>query len=569
MALKIVIVGGVAGGMSAAARLRRISEDATIVVFEKGEYVSYANCGLPYYAGEIIKNKQDLLVQTPKSLHRRFNIDVRVLHEVVRVDALKKIVEVKNIVAGKVYAEAYDKLILSCGAEPFRPELPGINSEKIFTMRTIPDTDKIKEFISREHPGHVLIVGAGYIGLEMAENFRNQGLFVTIVEMAGQVISAVDFEVAAMVHKYLKDKKIELYLNEAVEVFEDTGKQIKARLKSGREIKADMVLLSIGVKPDVSLAKSAGLKLGDKGGIAVNEYLQTADPSIYAVGDAIEVVHGATGAKAVIPLAGPANKQGRIAADNCIFGNKKKYERTFGTAIAKIFDMTVGVTGATERLLMKEKIPHESVIIHPVSHASYYPDPKSMTLKVLFSPSDGRILGAQCLGYEGVDKRIDVIAAAMFFHGTVYDLTAIEHSYAPPYSSAKDPVNMAGFSAENILSGKIKPVHWNEIPLLDPEKTVLVDVRTPEEYAAGTIPGAILIPVDALRENISQLPKNKEIVVFCRVGLRGYIAGRILLQNGFRSVRNLSGGYLTYAAAAQKQDNRGIFDESYDTGMHE
>jgi NADPH-dependent 2,4-dienoyl-CoA reductase/sulfur reductase-like enzyme/peroxiredoxin family protein/rhodanese-related sulfurtransferase/TusA-related sulfurtransferase len=564
---KILIVGGVAGGMSAAARLRRNSEDAEIIVFEKGGYISYANCGLPYYIGGTISERQKLLVQTVKSFSKRFNVDIRVKNEVVDIDTQKKMVKVKDLVKNTEYTENYDKLILSVGAVPFVPNIPGVESEKIFTLRTIEDSDRIKEFIEKNEPRRALIVGAGYIGLELAENLHNRRIFVSIVELADQVMAPLDFEMAAIVHNHLKNKGIEFYLGNSVASFSESESKVNVELKDGKRFSVDMVILSIGVKPDISLAKKAGLKIGSKGGILVNEYLQTSDPDVYAIGDVIEVRNGITGQNSLIPLAGPANKQGRIVADNIIFGNLEKYTNTFGNAIAKVFDLTVAVTGANEKTLKAENIPYLYTIIHPSSHATYYPSALQMSLKVLFSPENGKILGAQCVGYDGVDKRIDVITAIMQKGGTVCDLKEFEHSYAPPYSSAKDPVNMAGFTAENILSGKVKPVYWNEIENINLNRVILLDVRTPEEFKSGTIPGAINIPVDELRQRLNELPGDKEIIVFCRVGLRGYIASRILTQSGFKDVRNLVGGYITYSLAKAKQDNPDKFDESYDTGL--
>ena len=565
---RYVIVGGVAGGMSAAARLRRIAEKAEIIVIEKGGYVSYANCGLPYYIGETIRQREDLFVQTPESVLRRFNVDVRIHNEVMRINPDKKTLEIKDLAEGKTYSERYDKLILSPGAEPVRPDLPGIASNKIFSLRTIPDTDRIKAYVDSARPSRALIVGAGYIGVEMAENLQQRGVRITMVEMANQVLPVFDYEMAALIHRYLKNKNIEFYLNEAAAGFTESGARIKTRLKSGREIETDMVVLSIGVKPDVAIAKAAGLAIGEKGGIVVNEYLQTSDPDIYALGDAIEVTQAITGRKAIIPLAGPANKQGRMVADNVAFGNRIKHKGTLGTAIAKIFDMTVAVTGANEKMLKSEKISYQSAIVHPSSHAGYYPNPLPMSIKLLFSPGNGRILGAQCVGYEGVDKQIDMLATALHYQGTIYDLTEIEHAYAPPYSSAKAPVNFAGFVAENILTKKSQPITWDEIDKRDTDKSYLVDVRTPKEYQSGTIVGAVNIPVDILRDKLAMLPKDKELIVFCRVGLRGYIAERILSQHGWKAVRNLSGGYITYAAATGKQDNSPGFGESFDTGLH-
>lgn len=566
---KIIIIGGVAGGMSAAARMRRLDENAEIVVLEKGDYISYANCGLPYYIGGAIKERQKLLVQTVESFKSRFNVGVRTRNEAISIDPKAGTVKVRDLSTQREYTEKYDKLILSPGAEPIRPKLPGIDNPKIFTLRSIPDTDRIKSFIDEKKPQRAIIVGAGYIGLEMAENLHERGIFVTMVEMAGQVMNAIDFEMAAIVHQHLKSKKIEFYLGNAVSSFADDNGKVRVKLDNGIEFSGDMVILSIGVKPDLHLAKDAGLAIGQKNGIAVNDFLQTSDKDIYAVGDAIETTHPVTGKKIVLPLAGPANKQGRIAADNIAGGNKVKYTGTMGSAIAKIFDLTVGVTGATEKMLKAEKIPYESVIIHPNAHASYYPNSLQLSIKLIFAPGTGKVLGAQMVGYDGVDKRLDVIATAMMNGNTVADLCEIEHVYAPPFSSAKDPVNMAGYVAENVLNGFVKPVYWDEIDALDLKSTFILDVRTPEEVKMGAIANAVNIPIDSLRERIKDVPKNKKIVVYCRVGLRGYIGARILSQNGYKDVANLSGGYVTYSAATCPQDNEHIFDESYDMGIQE
>lgn len=566
---KTVVIGGVAGGMSAAARLRRLDEKMDIVVLEKGDYISYANCGLPYYIGGTIKERQKLLVQTVDSFKSRFNVDVRTRSEALSIDRKNRTVRVRDLNTQKEYTEKYDKLILSPGAEPIRPELPGINHPNIFTLRSIPDTDRIKAFVDNNKPRRAIIVGAGYIGLEMAENLHERGIFVTMVEMAPQVMNAIDFEMAAIVHQHLKTKKIEFYLGCAVSSFADDNGKVKVKLANDIEISGDMAVLAIGVKPDTHLASEAGLEIGPGRGIRVNEYLQTSDPDIYAVGDAVETVHPVTGKTMVLPLAGPANKEGRIAADNIVRGNKTRYEGTAGSAIAKVFDLTAGVTGATGKMLAAAKIPFHSVIIHPNAHAGYYPNSLQLSLKLLFSPDKGKILGAQAVGYDGVDKRLDVIATAMRNGNTIYDLEEIEHVYAPPYSSAKDPVNMAGFVAENVLDGSVKQVYWNEIDSIDRNAALVLDVRTPEEVRMGSISGMVNIPIDSLRDRIQELPKNKKIVVYCRVGLRGYIAARILSQNGFKDVYNLSGGYITYSAAVSPQDNEHVFDESYDMGTQE
>ncbi len=564
---KYLIVGGVAGGMSAAARLRRLSEKNEIIVFEKGEYISYANCGLPYYIGGIISERNKLFVQTPKSFKSRFNVDVRVNTEVVKIDREKKIVFAKNLITGEEYKEDYDKLVLSPGAEPFIPDIKGVNSNRIFKLRNVNDTDKIKDYIDKNSPKRVVVVGGGYIGLEIAENLHHKGIYVTIVELANQLMPPLDYEMASIIHQHLKTKGVEFYLGNSVTGFSEEGEKLHVELKSGKTLICDMVIMSIGVKPDIKLAKEAGLKIGEKGGIVVNEYLQTNDPDIYAIGDAIEVKNFVTGKNTVIPLAGPANKQGRIVADNIIYGNRIKYEGTVGSGIAKVFDLTVAVTGVNEKNLKQENIPYEYTIVHPSSHATYYPDALSLSLKVIFSKEDGKILGAQCVGYDGVDKRIDVITSFIQKKGTIYDLLSYEQAYAPPYSSAKDPVNMAGFTAENILNGLVKPIYWNEIETLDADKSILIDVRTEEEFKHGSIKGAINIPVDELRGRLKEIPKDKDIIVFCRVGLRGYIAARILLDNGYKNVRNLVGGYITYSSATTRQDNPDRFGEDYDTGI--
>ncbi len=565
---RVIIIGGVAGGMSAAARLRRNDENTEIIVFEKGEYISYANCGLPYYIGGVIKDRQKLLVQTVDSFRSRFRADVRTRHEVLKIDPKSKTVLVRDLSpGGNESVEHYDKLVRSPGAEPVRPALPGIDHPRIFTLRTIPDTDRIREFLDKNNPRRAVIVGGGYIGLEMAENLHRRGIFVTLVEMANQVMTPIDFEMAAVVHQHLRARKVEFYLGSPVASFADDRGRIAVRLENGLDLTGDMAILAIGVRPDTRLAREAGLSVGGKGGITVNEFLQTSNPDIYAIGDAVEIVHPVTRQKMVLPLAGPANKEGRIVADNIAFGNRSRYTGTYGSSIAKVFDLTVGATGANEKMLASAGIPHQSVIIHPNAHASYYPDSLQMSLKILFSPAEGRLLGAQAVGYDGVDKRLDVLAAVLQKGGSVSDLTEIEHLYAPPYSSAKDPVNMAGFVAENVLTGKVKTVTWDELSRLDAKETFLLDVRTPEEVRMGTIPGSVNIPLDSLRDRLNLVPRSRHIVVFCRVGLRGYLAARILTQSGYAKVSNLSGGFVTYSAAAGQQDLRHVFDESYDMGV--
>ncbi|ADN02450.1 FAD-dependent oxidoreductase [Spirochaeta thermophila] len=558
--MKYLIVGGVAGGATTAARLRRLDEQAEIVIFERGRYISYANCGLPYYVGGVIPERERLFVQTPETFRAMFNVDVRVRSEVITIDRARKEVTVRNLETGEEYRESYDKLVLSPGAEPIRPPIPGIGDERIFTLRSVDDTDAIVRFIEEKKPRRVVIVGAGFIGLEMAENFHSRELKVTIVELAPQVMNVLDFEMAAEVHQHLKTKNVAFFLGDAVSAFERTGDELRVRLKSGRTLVCDFVLLSIGVRPDSRLAKEAGLELGPRGGIKVNEYLQTSDPDIYAVGDAIEFPNPITGKSMPTYLAGPANKQGRIVANNIVEGNKYTYKGSIGTAIAKVFDLTVASTGMPEKVLKEEGIPHKAVIVHPGSHAGYYPGAQPMTIKLIFSPDDGRVLGAQIVGYEGVDKRIDLLASVIQRKGTVTELTEIEHAYAPPYSSAKDPVNIVGFVAENVLLGKSRHIHWYDILNAPQDEYFLVDVRTPEEYALGTIEGAVNIPVQQLRARIAEIPRDRKVAVFCGVGFRAYVAERILRQHGYTEVYNLSGGYKTYQHVTQKQGNEDIFE---------
>ena len=546
--MKYLVIGGVAGGATVAARLRRLDEDAQIVLFERGEYVSYANCGLPYYIGGEINDRKKLFVQTVQGFIDRFRIDIRTEQEVIAIHPDKKTVDVKNLETGETYSESYDKLALSPGAEPLRPRIEGIDNTKIFTLRSVPDTDMIKSYVDDQKPKSAIVVGGGFIGLEMAENLHRQGIKVTIVEMANQVMAPLDFSMAQIVHEELVGQGVDLILSDGVERFGDDGGRVVVNLKSGSSLPVDMVLLSIGVRPETKLAIEAGLKIGSARGIAVNEFMQTSDENIYALGDACEVIHGVTGKPALIPLAGPANKQGRIVADNMVSGNHSKYKGTIGTSVAKVFDLTVASAGANAKLLKREGIPYVSSFTHSSSHAGYYPNALSMSLKILFSPSDGRLLGAQIVGFDGVDKRIEMAAQVIQHHGTVYDLTELEHAYAPPYSAAKDPINMAGFVAENILCGKVKIAQWRDLNP-DDNSTTLLDVRTADEYALGTIPSSINIPLDSLRSRIAELPKGKPIIVNCAVGLRGYLAYRILVQHGFTDVRNLSGGFKTWHVA--------------------
>ena len=546
--MNYLIIGGVAGGATVAARLRRMDEKANIILFERGKYVSYANCGLPYYIGDTINNREKLFVQTAKGFTDRFRIDIRTEQEVTAIRPDKKEVEIKNLSTGETYTETYDKLVLSPGAEPLRPGIEGIGSKKIFTLRNVPDTDTIKNYVNTENPKRAIVVGGGFIGLEMAENLHDLGIQVDVVEMANQVMAPLDFSMAAIVHRQLTDKGVGLHLEDGVSRFEEKDGGVTVHLRSGKQIATDMVLLSIGVRPETKLAKDAGLAIGERGGIAVNDYMQTSDADIYALGDAVEVRHLVTGQPALIPLAGPANKQGRIVADNIVFGNKKKYPGSIGTSIAKVFDLTVAAAGSNAKLLQQNNIPYISSYTHGASHAGYYPGAVPLSIKILFAPENGKLLGAQIVGFNGVDKRIEMLAQVIQRGGTVHDLAELEHAYAPPYSSAKDPVNMAGFVAENILNKKSRIIQWRELAEL-PADTIRIDVRTHDEYKLGTIPGFINIPVDELREHLDELPKEKPIVVTCAVGLRGYLAYRILVQNGFKHVRNLSGGYKTWSVA--------------------
>ncbi|HPH61209.1 MAG TPA: FAD-dependent oxidoreductase, partial [Candidatus Syntrophosphaera sp.] len=534
-----------------------------IIMFERGNYISYANCGLPYYIGGVITDRERLFVQTPDSFKARLNVDIRTNTEITAIDRAAKTVTAKDLKSGREYSEKYDKLVLSPGAEPVRPPLPGIDDPAIFTLRSVPDTDRISEYLDEHRVRHAVVVGAGFIGVEMAENLHHRGIMVSIVEMAPQVMTYLDFELAAKVHQHLKAKNVGLYLGEAVQAFERDGAGLKVRLASGKAIPADLVILSIGVKPDSRLAEAAGLELGPNKGIMVNEFLQTSDPEIYAVGDAIAMANPITGKTFLTYLAGPANKQGRIAADNIVLGNRRKYCGSINTAIAKIFDITVAAAGISVKALQQEGIPHLTSIIHSSSHAGYYPDALPLTIKIAFSSGDGRLYGAQVVGFDGVDKRIEMLAHIIKHKETVHDLVELEHAYAPPFSSAKDPVNLAGMVAENILAGVSRIIHWNELEQLDPANSVLIDVRTPMEFGLGSIKGAVNLPVDDLRERLDEVPQGKKIVVFCGTGHRSYFASRILAQKGFDEVYNLSGGFSTFEQAHQPQTNEDIFAHDY------
>lgn len=550
--MKTIIIGGVAGGASAAARLRRLDEHAEILLLERGGYISYANCGLPYYIGGEITDKRELTLQTPQSFHARFGIDVRVLHEAVAIDPAKKTVTVRDLQTGAEYTEHYDSLILSPGAEPVRPPLPGIDDARIFTLRTIPDTYHIHEYIQTKAPQSAVVVGGGFIGLEMAENLAHKGLSVTVVELADHVIGPIDADIASEVHHYLRHKGIQLRLGHAVKAFHPNSAGLGVELDSGEQLAADMVLMSVGVRPETAIAKAAGIALNPRGAILTDAQMRTSQPDIYAVGDAIEVNNLVSGTPAHIPLAGPANKQGRIAADN-IAGILSRYKGSQGSSVLKLFDMTIAATGLNETAAKAADIRYDKIFLHSASHATYYPGAASMVIKVLFELGSGRILGAQLVGFGGVDKRADVFATAIRAGMTAYDLTELELCYAPPYSSAKDPVNMAGFVIENLLEGRAKQFHWYDIEAVSQNSdAVLLDVRTKGEFAAGRIPGAVHIPVDSLRERLHELPRGKQLYVYCESGLRSYVACRTLTQHGFESY-NLAGGFALYASIAMDQ----------------
>ena len=545
--MKYIIIGGVAGGASTAARLRRLDEHACIILFEKGAHISYANCGLPYYIGDVITDRNKLFVQTAASFKQRFNIDARVWSEVVAINTTLKSVTIKNVTTGQEYEEAYDKLVLSPGASPVRPPLPGINSEGILTLRNITDTDRIKEYVQQFPNGKAVIIGAGFIGLEMAENLHHLGMQITVVEMGDQILAPTDFPIAAMAQQHIRSKGVNLKLKTAVTGFERNGNHLKVLLKGEAPLDADVVILSIGVKPDTKLATDAGLHLGSAKGILVNEYLQTSNEAIYAVGDAIEFINPITGISMPTYLAGPANKQARICANNLVLGNQQKYHGAINTAIVQLFDITVAVAGVASKQLKAANIPHLLSTTHSGSHAGYYPDADQMTIQISFSPKDGKLLGAQVIGKDGVDKRIDILSYMIQRGSSIYELTEFEHAYAPPYSSAKDPVNMAGFVAENILQKRLVVAPWTAIKELT-ENDILIDVRNTDEFIAEHIPGAINIPVDDLRSRMNEISTDTNIYIYCQIGLRGYLAQRILVQNGYKNVFNISGGYKLWSA---------------------
>jgi NADPH-dependent 2,4-dienoyl-CoA reductase/sulfur reductase-like enzyme/peroxiredoxin family protein/rhodanese-related sulfurtransferase/TusA-related sulfurtransferase len=555
---KYVIIGGVAGGATTAARLRRLDEKAEIILLERGEHISFANCGLPYYVGGAIQERSKLFVMTPARFRATLAVDVRTGHEATAIEPAAKRVSVLDRSSGRTYVESYDALVLSPGAEPIRPPIPGIDDERIFTLRTVPDIDAIKELVDARRPERAVVVGAGFIGLEMAENLHERGVFVTIVEAQDQVMNVIDFEMAAIVHQHLKAKGVELYLSDAVAAFEKDGDRLTTRLKSGKTLPADLVILSIGVKPENKLAAAAGLKLNERGYIVTDAAMRTSDPSIYAVGDAVAVLNPITGKPGAVPLAGPANKQARIAADN-IAGVARHYHGAIGTSIAKVFDLTVACTGMSEKACQRDGLAHRAVIVHPTSHASYYPGAKPFSLKVLFNPDGGKLLGAQAVGYEGVDKRIDVLAAFIATGANVGVLREFEHAYAPPFASAKDPVNYAGFVAENVMEGRSRQVGWRDVAPMLKHAACFLDVRAADEFELGHIEGAVNIPNTELRQRLAEVPRNRPLVAYCGVGIRGYLAERILRENGFKDVANLAGGWKTYQAATAMQGNEGVY----------
>lgn len=561
--MKVVIIGGVAGGATAAARIRRLDESAQITVFERTGFVSYANCGLPYYIGGVIENKEELTLQTPESFMKRFRIDMRTLSEVTAINTDRKTVTVHDLSRNEIYEEDYDKLLLSPGAKPIKPDIPGIENENVYTLRTVEDTLKIREVIRAKNPKSVTVIGGGFIGIEAAENLVNMGIAVTLIQRSAHLMPPFDFDMACMVHAKMRSHGVNLMLNtQANEIMQkDDGLLLKTT--SGCDVPSDMVLLAVGVVPDTKLAVDAGIELGIKGSIVVNDRMETSIPDVYAVGDAIEVKHFVTGKKTIISLAGPANKQGRIAADN-ICGEHSIYKGSQGSSVIKLFDMTIASTGINEKTADDAGLNYDSVVLTPLSHAGYYPGAKVMLMKVLYERDTLEILGAQIAGYEGVDKRIDVIATAIRAGLSATELVELDLAYAPPYSSAKDPVNMAGFMIENIVTGKIKQFHYDEIDKLPRDGSVtLLDTRTTFEYGRGQVHGFINIPVDELRKRIAEIPENKPVYVMCHSGLRSYIACRILMQNGY-DCYNFSGGYGFYSMVKKDEE---LSAEAYACGM--
>lgn len=561
--MKVIIIGGVAGGASAAARIRRLDETAQIIVLERSNYVSYANCGLPYFIGGVIREQAELTLQTPQSFWERFHIDVRVRNEAVDIDVKSKTVAIRRLDTGEIYHEQYDKLLLSPGAKPVVPHLPGVTSDRIFSLRTVEDTLRIRKFIEEYKPATAVLVGGGFIGLEMAENLTAMGISVTVIQRSNQLFAPMDADMASFIHAQMRSHGVKLELEKTVTGFSSKGGKPVTMIKDSEPISSDMVLLGVGVEPDTVLAEKAGLALGIRGAVAVNEYMETSVPDIYAVGDAVEVSHFVTGKKSLISLAGPANKQGRIAADN-ICGGNSMFKGTQGSSVIKIFEMTGAVTGINEKTAEAAGIVYDKVVLSPVSHAAYYPGGQTMYMKVLYEKETLRLLGAQIAGYEGVDKRIDVIAAAIRAGMTADKLAELELAYAPPYSSAKDPVNMAGFMIENLETEKVAQFHWNDVEKLKCDGSMtLIDVRTEEEFDSGHIKGFFNIPVDELREHIEEFDIKKPVYVVCQSGLRSYIACCILSQHGFECY-NLSGGYGFYSAVMHEKQ---MAKSAYPCGM--
>ncbi|GIM32785.1 CoA-disulfide reductase [Paraclostridium bifermentans] len=565
MSKKVIVVGGVAGGASTAARLRRLEEDFEIIMFEKGEYISFANCGLPYYIGEVITEREKLIVQTVEVMSDKFNMDIRNLSEVIKIDKENKKVTVKNHKTGEIYDESYDVLVLSPGASPIKPPINGINDcNNLFTLRNIPDTDKIKAYVDKDSTKNAVVIGGGFIGIEMAENLVERGIDVTLVEASSQVMAPLDVEMVSTIHEHLIDNGVNLILDDGVKEFKNNGKIVS--LNSGKEIETDLIILSIGVRPETSIAKDAGLKLNERGAIVVDEYMKTSDENIYALGDAVEILDFVNKKPTMIPLAWPANRQGRLVADN-ICGKNIKYKGTLGSSVAKIFDYTVATTGNNEKILKKLGIDYEVVHIHPNSSAAYYPGAFPIAYKMIFDKKTGKIYGAQGVGIEGVEKRIDILATAIKANLTVFDLQDVEPCYAPPYNSAKDPVNMLGYYASNIIEGDIKTIQYHEVEEVLDRGDIVLDVRDEFELATGMIEGSINIPLGSLRKRIDEIPKDKNIYVTCQVGLRGYIACRILTQRGYKCF-NIDGGIKTYSSikrakkAFENQNNNVEFNEN-------
>ena len=557
MSVKLVIVGGVAGGATAGARARRLDENAEIVMFERGHYISFANCGLPYHIGDVIKKRDDLLLATEELFRKRYRIDVRTRSEVLAIDRFGKTLRVKNHETGEEYTESYDRLILSPGAEPVRPPCRGVTSDKLFTLRNMEDMDRIKAFVDRNNPSAAVVAGGGYIGLEMAENLVFRGIRTTVVERLDQVMTPLDPDMAGFVHDHLREKNVELILGDGIASFEEENGRMVVCTENGRRFVCDMGILSVGIRPETRLAVDAGLTIGETGAIAVDSTMRTSDPDIYAVGDAVEVSDFVSGRKTLIPLAGPANKQGRIAADN-VMNRPAVFPGSLGTGIVKIFDLTCAQTGLNEKTAARRNIACRVSHTHSGSHAGYYPGAQTVSIKLVFAPNDGTILGAQVVGRDGVDKRIDVIATAMYARMSVFDLQHLELAYAPPYGSAKDPVNIAGYAASNLMKNDVENIHVHELAGLDPDEYILLDLRTKiERKLSGTIEGALQIPIDDLRDRIGELDRQKTYIAYCAVGYRAYLACRILTQNGF-AAKNLSGGYSTWTMApSATEDNAG------------